>query len=509
MTARSTPTSCCSGSSATSRASRPRRPERLLARALDAGRRSEQGTRALDQLRDGVEEAIAALGRGFLAHPANAALREALRGGAARHAGLLPPAPAPRLPAALPVRRRGPRACCSTRAPTAARPRALRATTTRPPGCAGWPSGAAAPATPTSTQALRLVMASSASDAGCPELACPALGSFLWSRRRRSPTLAAAELANHDLLDAVRALAFDRATATSAAPVDYRNLGAEELAASTSRCSSCTRRSTPRPATFALDDRRRQRAQDHRQLLHADEPDHVPARLRPRPGARRGRRAAQTPRRRSCDLKVCDPACGSGHFLIAAAHRIAKRLAARAHRRRRAVARGVPHARCATSSAAASTAWTSTRWRSSCARSSLWLEALEPGQAALVPRPPHLSAATACSARPRHCSPTGIPDEAFEPIEGDDKDVVHASCRKQNRERARGPADDVRPRSTRRPGATSATSRAAWPRLDAIADDTDRRTSAPRSERYAELVALSRLRVPAALCSPTPGARRS
>jgi hypothetical protein len=27
-------------------------------------------------------------------------------------------------------------------------------------------------------------------------------------------------------------------------------------------------------------------------------------------------------------LKVCDPACGSGHFLIAAAHRIAKRLAA-------------------------------------------------------------------------------------------------------------------------------------------------------------------------------------
>src|SRR2546430_10509882 len=27
-------------------------------------------------------------------------------------------------------------------------------------------------------------------------------------------------------------------------------------------------------------------------------------------------------------LNVCDPACGSGHFLIAAAHRIAKRLAA-------------------------------------------------------------------------------------------------------------------------------------------------------------------------------------
>ena len=27
-------------------------------------------------------------------------------------------------------------------------------------------------------------------------------------------------------------------------------------------------------------------------------------------------------------LKICDPACGSDHFLIAAAHRVAKRLAA-------------------------------------------------------------------------------------------------------------------------------------------------------------------------------------
>ncbi len=30
---------------------------------------------------------------------------------------------------------------------------------------------------------------------------------------------------------------------------------------------------------------------------------------------------------RILNLKICDPACGSGHFLIAAAHRIAKLLA--------------------------------------------------------------------------------------------------------------------------------------------------------------------------------------
>ncbi|HEV8714900.1 MAG TPA: hypothetical protein VGX03_18985 [Candidatus Binatia bacterium] len=42
----------------------------------------EQGTRALDQLRVGVEEAITALGRGFLTHPANQELRDKLRSGA-------------------------------------------------------------------------------------------------------------------------------------------------------------------------------------------------------------------------------------------------------------------------------------------------------------------------------------------------------------------------------------------------------------------------------------------
>src|SRR5690606_10890014 len=42
---------------------------------------AESGTRALDDLRDGVQAAIEALGRGFLEHPANGALRDKLRGG--------------------------------------------------------------------------------------------------------------------------------------------------------------------------------------------------------------------------------------------------------------------------------------------------------------------------------------------------------------------------------------------------------------------------------------------
>jgi hypothetical protein len=41
----------------------------------------ERGTRALDKLRDGVEQAIIALGQGFIAHPENTALRSALKEG--------------------------------------------------------------------------------------------------------------------------------------------------------------------------------------------------------------------------------------------------------------------------------------------------------------------------------------------------------------------------------------------------------------------------------------------
>src|SRR5205814_2949773 len=43
---------------------------------------AEAGTRALDKLRAGVEAAISTLGSGFLAHPMNGELREALRSGA-------------------------------------------------------------------------------------------------------------------------------------------------------------------------------------------------------------------------------------------------------------------------------------------------------------------------------------------------------------------------------------------------------------------------------------------
>ena len=72
--------------------------EKWRTEAIDAG------TRALDQLRKGVQEAITALGTGFLRHPATAALREDLDAGPVQRALL-------RLVYRLLVllRRRGPR----------------------------------------------------------------------------------------------------------------------------------------------------------------------------------------------------------------------------------------------------------------------------------------------------------------------------------------------------------------------------------------------------------------
>ena len=91
----------------------------------------QDGTRALDALRQGVQEAIETLGGGFLAHPANHELHAALRDGDTRRPRLLPRAPAARLPAAVPVRRRGPRRAARPAGDPLARERYLAHYSTR------------------------------------------------------------------------------------------------------------------------------------------------------------------------------------------------------------------------------------------------------------------------------------------------------------------------------------------------------------------------------------------
>jgi len=392
----------------------------------------QQGTRALDQLRGGVERAIEALGRGFLAHRDNGALREALRTGelgaqeyyrqllrlvyrllflfTAEDRGLLLLPEAETKPEA---RRRYVEHYSARR---------LRSLAERRRG------GPHADL----YRALRLVMDKLGQDTGCPELALPALGSFLWSEAAL-PHLTHAEIANRALLDAVRALAFTE-DQRRLRPVDYRNLGSEELGSIYESLLELHPEIDTAAAEFTL----RTAAGHERKTtgsyytptslinclletaldLVLDE-----AQAKPDPEAA------------ILALKVCDPAVGSGHFLIAAAQRIARRLAfvrtgeeEPAPEALRTALRDVI-GRCLYGVDVNPMAV-------ELCKVSLWLEALEPGKP-LSFLDHHIQCGNSLLGTTPALLARGIPDDAWKPIEGDDKKVAQA-LRKQNREERTG-----------------------------------------------------------------------
>ncbi len=140
-----------------------------------------------------------------------------------------------------------------------------------------------------------------------------------------------------------------------------------------------------------------------------------------------------TPEKSILALKVCDPACGSGHFLIAAAQRIARRLARlRAgdeepspellhHTLREVIGHCIfgvdinPMA-------------------AELCRVGLWLEAMEPGKS-LTFLDHHIK----CGNSLLGATPTdirnGIPDKAYEPIAGDNKDIAKWWKKRNQKER--------------------------------------------------------------------------
>jgi hypothetical protein len=139
----------------------------------------EQGTRALDQLRDGVTDAISALGTGFISHPANRELREKLRSGALDkqdfYRQLL--RLVYRLLFIFVAEDRDLLLAPGTERKI--RERYIQYySTSRIRRMAGKKRGTKHPDL---YYSLRLVMQKLGSDEGCPELGLPALGSFLFS----------------------------------------------------------------------------------------------------------------------------------------------------------------------------------------------------------------------------------------------------------------------------------------------------------------------------------------
>jgi len=389
----------------------------------------ERGVRALEQLRSGVEDAITFLGRGFLAYPANSELRTRLRSGdldaqdyyrqvlrlvyrllflfVAEDRSLL----------LLPGEEREAARLRYVRYYSTARLRRLaeRRTGTRHGDL---------------YVTLRLAMQKLGSDAGCPELALPALGSFLFSPTAM-PDIERCDIANHDLLDAVRALAVTVADGALRS-VDYKNLGAEELGSVYESLLELRPELNLDAPSFGLTT-----ATGHERktsgsyytptslidcLLDAALEPILDEAVR-----------AQDSEAAILKLKVVDPACGSGHFLIAASHRVAKRLAAARtgdeepspDALRKALRDVIGHCIYGVDVNPMAV---------ELCKVNLWLEALDPGKPLSF-----LDHRIQCGNSLIGATPAlltaGVPDEAFDPAEGDDKKVCQRYKKLNQQER--------------------------------------------------------------------------
>ncbi len=390
------------------------RPELCQLEKWSQAARTE-GVRVLDGLRDGVQKAIEHLGQGFLAHPANAALREKLRTGAldkqdyyrqllrlvyrllflfvAEDRDLL------LVPTADPAAQERYREHYATT--RLRRLATMRAGSRHHDLYCG----------------LKLVMDKLSGD-GCPELALPALGSFLFSAKAL-PDLEQCEISNLHLLEAIRSLAVTQ-TGQSRRVVDYKNLGAEELGSVYESLLELHPDLNAEAATFEL---KVAAGSERKKTGSYYTPTSLISCLLDSALDPVLDEAAQQPEPEAAilKLKVVDPACGSGHFLIAAAHRIAKRLAAvrtgeeepPPEAQRKALRDVIGHSIYGVDLNPMAV---------ELCKVSLWMEALEPGKPLSF-----LEHRIQCGNSLLGATPAllagGIADEAFTPMEGDDREI--------------------------------------------------------------------------------------
>lgn len=415
------------------------------------------GTRALEQLRDGVRDAITTLGTGFLRHPDNAALREAVDV-RALHAALL--RLVYRLLFVFVAEDRN--ALHDQDADAQARDRyakyfstaRLRAHALRRRGTSHSDL----------YQGLRIVLDALGDERGRPELGLPGLGGIFDATPADKP-LNGLSLANEYLLQAVRHLARVRDAGSGRwRAIDYRHLDAEELgsiyeslleliprhSATEREFELVTAAANARKTTgsyytpsslieclldSALDpviDDAVKRGSDR---WAAQERQNVGRAARPEAGrVEISDTESESIAHELLSLTVCDPACGSGHFLVAAARRIAKRVAA--------VREGNPEPTLIAVQSALHEVIARCIYgvdlnpmAVELAKVSLWLEALKPGKP-LSFLDAHIKCGNSLIGATPKLLRDGIPDAAFTPIEGDDKKFAKILQRKNERERA-------------------------------------------------------------------------
>ena len=399
----------------------------------------DSGTRALEQLRDGVRKAVESLGTGFTQHPTNTKLRDEIDADQLKKALLrlvyrllfvfvaedrdilIPQDAAPA------ARERYERYFSTAR---------LRETARRKQGTTHgdrW-------------DALHRILDHLRTEGGFAPLGLPGLGG-IFELNETDAVLDGTQLSNEALLKAVRALSivYD-VKAKRNRVVDYRHLGSEELGSIYESLLEYVPKYDPADRTFDLvelaGNERKTTGSYYTPTTLIDclldsALDPVLDQVEREAGhaaLKSGKTLETTIQQMLLAVKVCDPACGSGHFLVAAARRIAKRVAA--------VREGNPEptidaVRVAMRDVVANCIYgvDLNPMAVELAKVSLWLEALEPGKP-LGFLDAHIKQGNALLGATPKLLLDGIPDDAFKPIEGDDKSIATALRKRNAEERA-------------------------------------------------------------------------
>ncbi len=278
-------------------------------------------------------------------------------------------------------------------------------------------------------EAHRLVTDALGGD-GNQQLGLPGLAASLYGPDATG-LLRDAHLSNRYLLAAIRALSQIKDKQTgSLRPVDYRNLDSEELGGVYEGLLAYIPQYDPAARTFTLtaapgSERKTSGAFYTGSVLIGLVLDDT---LDPLiDTALRG----PEPEKALLAITVCDPACGSGHFLVAAARRIAKALAGY----RVGDTEPAPeHVRAALRDVVSRCIYGVDRndLAIEIAKVALWLETLERGKP-LAYLDAHLKVGEALLGATPALVRNNIPDAAFTPLYGDDKTWT-STLRKRNKE---------------------------------------------------------------------------
>jgi len=401
-----------------------------------------EGTRARERLRGGFEDALLALGQGFLAHPSNQALRKALHDGTlnkkAYFGELL--RLVYRLIFLLAIEEREllhPRGTTNEAEERYALGYSLRRLRDRSARRAAhdrhgdfW-------------EALKIVFRGLST--GEAALGLPALGGLF--APTRCPHLDAASLDNRALLGALFKLCWLKEP-SGLSRVNWRDMGADELGYVYEGLLELVPQITQDGRTFSFAGTDESRGNARKTSGSYYTPESLvqvllDSALEP-VIADTLARSPSAHAKALLELSIVDPACGSGHFLLSAARRLATHVA-------RVSASGTPSAeeyRRALRQVVAKCIFgvDLNPMAIELCKVSLWMEAVDPGLP-LTFLDSHIQHGNALLGTTPALMESGIPDAAWDPIEGDDKKIASA-LKKRNKAEAKQSTLDFGTRTT-------------------------------------------------------------